>query len=120
MFTVHPDPAPTPVGCEGTVDELAENPDGVVQDPEAVVQAWNAIDLMAVALGTVKSKVYVVEALATELPIVTERPVIWAAETVCPTEAITKTNTAKPRSNFDTIFFMSVFHFSAGRHALLW
>ena len=34
---------------------------------------------MGVVLGTVKLNEYDVDALAAELPIVTERPVIWAA-----------------------------------------
>jgi hypothetical protein len=50
------------------VDEVVVKPAGALQAPEAVVQIWASNDWKVAVVAVVKSKVYVVEALAAELP----------------------------------------------------
>jgi len=76
VLTIQPEAAPRLVGWDVRVDEVDEKPDAGVQVPLAVVQAAKPADLMTVADGTVNVKVYVVLALANELPITTLRGVI--------------------------------------------
>lgn len=73
---------------------------------------------MAVADGTVKVNVYVVCALAAELPMVTERSVICAAETwlARPTTDIDSTATAmmrRERTFFICVSFLFLFFFTS-------
>lgn len=61
---------------------LLSKPEGVVQAPLAVVQITASKDCKTVPEGTVNVRVYVVVALATEVPRVRVRPVITAALTM--------------------------------------
>lgn len=63
---------------------------------------------MGVVLGTVKLNEYDVDALAAELPIVTERPVIWAAAATLVNAGINDVtvNTARTARK---MFFFNVF-----------
>ncbi len=82
VFTVQPDAAPRPLGCETRVEEEFTNPLGVVHVPEAVVQAVKLTDLIAVpVVGTaaVTKSYCTLVAPPAELERVTLRPVIWAA-----------------------------------------
>lgn len=93
VLTVQPEASPRFVGCDASVDEATENPAGVVQVPLAVVHAVNDADWTTVADGTVKLKVYVVLALAAEVPITTFLPVICAANTLFGTRRTPKATT---------------------------
>lgn len=57
VFTVQPDASPRLVGWLGSVEDATEKPDGVVQAPEAVVQASAENDLRTVAEGATKLNV---------------------------------------------------------------
>ena len=57
VLAVQPEAAPMPVGCEPIDEPVMVNPAGVEQAPDAVVQAVNDADLIAVAPATVKLKV---------------------------------------------------------------
>lgn len=81
VLTLHPEASPRFVGCEDRVDEALLKPLGVEQAPLAVVHITASNDWRTVPDGTVKVKVYVVLAEATELPSVSVRPVICAAPT---------------------------------------
>lgn len=56
VLAVQPLAAPKPVGWLPRVEPVIVKPAGVVHVPDAVVQAWKAIDLIAVAPATVKLK----------------------------------------------------------------
>lgn len=88
VLTLQPDASPRFVGWDDSVDELLLNPLGVEQAPLAVVQMTASNDCKTVEDGTVKVKVYVVAADATELPRVSARPVICAALACGAQEAI--------------------------------
>ena len=82
VLTVQPLASPRLVGCEANVEDELEKPVGVEHAPEAVVQMTASADLITVADGTVKLKVYVVVAAdeaALEVLRVSFRAVIWAA-----------------------------------------
>jgi hypothetical protein len=64
------------------VDALALKPGAGVQVPEGVVQAAKPIDLIAVDCAAVNVKLYVVKALARELPSTTCLPVTSSAEAI--------------------------------------
>jgi hypothetical protein len=61
------------VGCDDRVDDELSKPDGVEHEPEAVVQMIASADCKTVLEGAVNVRVYVVVALATELPRVRDR-----------------------------------------------
>ena len=82
VLTVQPEAAPSPVGCELSVDELAENPLGVEHAPEAAVHICTPTDLTAVPVvgKAAAARLYVTPVAApAELESVIERPVICAA-----------------------------------------
>jgi hypothetical protein len=110
VLTVQPAASPRLVGCDVRVEDATEKPVGVLvgftQAPEALSQAWKDTDWMTVALGTVKVKAYVVEALGAELPIVTDRPVICAAETLCANVVIISVRTESPITSLESIFLL--------------
>jgi hypothetical protein len=108
VLAVQPVVEPSPVGCAPIDEPVIENPAGVVHAPDAVVHAVNEADLTAVAVGTVKLNVYEVDALATELPIVTDRLVICAADTIVE-RAGTKVPTAKTATRVLMIVNFTIF-----------
>lgn len=81
VLTVQPVAEPSPLGCEASVDDATEKPDGVVQPPVSEVQNWIPTDLIAVADGTaLLVKVYDTPvAPPTDVDRVILRPVIAPA-----------------------------------------
>jgi hypothetical protein len=83
-LTVHPEAAPSPVGCETNVEAALEKLVGVMQPPVRSVQNFISTDFTAVVVGSAAvANVYETPvASPTEVDITMDRPVIGAASTL--------------------------------------